>query len=165
MSLFMHKTSDVVQTGPGRPTGTGPVEARQLDEAPPDYPDAGDSGWEAPPRPTRHEAVPVYQVGAEPGNLPYVEWDGLTTAVVAAAPPVMVGALNRRRRMIRVRNLDQVNVVVIKRNPTDNDSVGVELPPGALFELEATCEVYVSSVAGARVTVYAEYDIEEYDLS
>jgi hypothetical protein len=163
MSLFEKRTSSAVVAGPVRPTGTGPVESRQAEEAPPDFADPGfgDHGWERPPNPTKAEAVPVYQVGADPGNLPYIEWDAFTVAVTDR--PSAVGALNRRRRMLRVKNTGDTNPAVVKRNSTNNDSMGYTLLPKEIFESSATCEVWVTSALGTTVSVYAEYDVEEQE--
>lgn len=132
----------------------------------PDYPtaedkDAEDLGFDPP----QERAVGVYLVSPPPNDRSFVEWSSMTVGV--GTKPVQVASYDRRRRRLRVKNLDAANAVVVFRNSTDLLHTGFTIKAGETEEFLHNSGVWLRTGSGVsdqvQVSVYSEFELDEYE--
>lgn len=124
-------------------------------------PEPGELGFETHPEP----AIPVYLVSPTPNDRSYVEWSSMTVGITDTRA-TQIASYDRRRRRLRVKNLDETNSVMVFRNSTDLNHTGYTIEAGAVEEFLHNSGVWVRGVTAAttvQVSVYSEYDLDEYE--
>ncbi len=132
----------------------------------PDYPtaedkDAEELGFDPP----EERAVAVYLVSPPPNDRSFVEWSSMTVGVGTKA--VQVASYDRRRKRLRVKNLDATNAVVVCRNATDLLHTGYTINAGETEEFLHNSGVWLRTGEGVsdqvQISVYSEFELDEYE--